>query len=186
MNINKNELSIEQTELSRNYNYCKIAYAGNMFDNIQLRGANVCILPFETESTGKAIDALYLYKYYDFVKDKSRVSTLLYRNNEEKDETNLDTVIRCIGDTMQIPLTEEDIKRIFYVGEIELNNLMSGAIPCYAVNVTGLTNNHPGTYSVNDQLDITLEKFPYSTVLRGTSQDYLVAASTFMLLSYLS
>jgi hypothetical protein len=142
------------------------------------------VLPFETDDSGKNILMLYLTKYYDFLKDSHRTSTLLYKNKESEDESYLDTVMRCIGDTMNIPIADKDINRVFYLGELELNHLVSGAIPCYGVNVTGLTNG--GAYPISDDLDITLNKIMYTQVLRGTSQDYLVAASVFMLLSYLS
>lgn len=186
MNINKNELSIKIEEVSQNYKHCVISYAGINFDNIILSRSNVCIIPFETDSTGKVIESLYLYKYYDFIKATSKVSTLMYKNNQEQDETNLDTVIRAIGDSLKIAITDSDISRVFYLGEIEMGVMLSGAIPCYAVNVTGQTKKDVVSYVLNDMMDITLEKYPYTTVLRGTSQDYLVASSVFMLLSYLS
>lgn len=184
--INKSQLAIQTNEISRNYDYCKVNYAGSAFDNIVLRNVNICVLPFETDETGKTITSLYLSKYHDFIKDKMNMSTLLYKNNEEKDESNLDTVVRCIGDTMKIPLTEKDLNRVFYLGEIELNNLISGSIPCYAVNVTGLSKLDVTSYNVSDEMVISVNKLPYVSVLRGTSQDFLIASSVFMLLSYLS
>ena len=184
--IDKQQINIKKSEISPNYEYCRVSYAGNQFDNIALNNVNVCVLPFETDDSGKAIVSVYLNKYYDFIKDSMRVSTLMYKHNEEKDETNLDTVMRCVRDTMKVPLHVGEINRVFYLGEIELNNLVSGAIPCYAVNVTGMTNNESGIYSISDEMQITLERVIYHTVLRGTSQDYLVASSIFMLLSYLS
>lgn len=182
--VNRNQLQILKSEVSPNYEYCKVNYAGNAFDNVVLKNVNVCVLPFETDNSGKIILYLYLTRYFDFVKDSQRVSTLIYRNNEGQDESYLDTVIRCVGDTMRIPLTQDDVKRVFYLGELELNNLLSGSIPCYGVNVTGLAKDL--TYPISDQLEMSLERVMYSNVLRGTSQDYLVAASVFMLLSYLS
>lgn len=182
--INKNQVRIQTNQLSANYEHSHVSYDGVMFDNIVLKNTNVCVLPFETESSGKIIHYLYLYKYYDFLKAETRVSTLLYKNDEERDESNLDTVIRCIGDTMRIPITNNDVNRVFYLGEIELNNLISGGIPCYGVNVTGLAKEM--TYPISDKFESTLDRVMYSNVLRGTSQDYIVASSVFMLLSYLS
>ena len=182
--INKNQLQVVKNDLSLNYEYCKVNYAGSAFDNVVLKNVNVCILPFETDDTGKIIQYLFLSRYYDFVKDSQRVSTLLYRHNEAQDDSNLDTVMRCVGDTMKIALTQDDVKRVFYLGEIELNNLLSGSIPCYGVNVTGLAKEI--SYKISDQMEMSLERVVYSNVLRGTSQDFLVASSVFMLLSYLS
>lgn len=182
--INKDQLQTVKNNISANYEYCKVSYMGNAFDNVVLKNVNVCVLPFETDDGGHSILHLYLNKYYDFVKESMRMSTLIYKNDEEKDETYLNTVIRCIGDTMKIPLTDDDLKRVFYLGEIELNNLVSGGVPCYAVNVTGLSKEP--TYRISDEMMISLEKVIYTSVLRGSSQDYLVASSVFMLLSYLS
>lgn len=182
--IDKAQLRIQKNQLSANYEHVHVSYGGVMFDNVELKNTNVCILPFETESSGKSVQYLYLYKYHDFVKDDTRVSTLLYRYDEDKDETNLDTVMRCIGETMHVPITQNDINRVFYLGEIELNNIISGGIPCYAVNVTGLSKEM--SFPISEQFESTLDRVMYSNVLRGTSQDYLVASSVFMLLSYLA
>ena len=182
--INKTQVTKQISELSPNYEYCKVSYMGNQFDNVVLRNTNVCILPFETDDSGKVITHLYLNRYYDFLKEDTRVSALMYKNDEQKDDSYLDTVIRGVGDIMQIPITDNEIKRVFYLGEIELNNIVSGGIPCYGVNVTGLSKEM--SYKISDQLEIVLERVIYNNVLRGTSQDYLVASSVFMLLSYLS
>ena len=50
MEINQNELNIEREKLSRNYEYCKVSYAGEKFDNVALLNNNICVLPFETEA----------------------------------------------------------------------------------------------------------------------------------------
>ena len=184
--MDKNQLNIERVDTSANYQYCKMTYGGNAFDNVVLRNTNICIVPFETDTAGKIIQSVYLYKYFDFLKSKHKMTTLLYKNNEDKDDSNLDTVLRCINDTMRIPITDSDIKRVFYLGEIELNSLISGNIPCYGVNVTGMVKETPINYIINDELEISLEKFPYSTILQSTSHDFLIASSVFMLLSYLS
>lgn len=182
--INKNQLQVHRSDVSLNYEHVRVNYAGSSFDNVALKHVNVCILPFETDDSGKIILYLFLTKYFDFVKDSQKISTLLYRMNESIDESNLDTVMRGIGDTMKIPITQDDVKRVFYLGEIELNNLVSGSVPCYGVNVTGLAKDV--SYSISDQMDISLERVMYTNVLRGTSQDYMVASSVFMLLSYIS
>ena len=180
------EFSFEHTDVSANYEYFKMSYGGHDFDNMKVKNVNVCVLPFETESTGKAVTSLYLMKYFDFMKKSTKWSTMLYRYNPNKDESHLDTAIRAVGDTMKLSITDDDIKRVFYLGEIELNHIMSGAIPCYAFNVTGMAKNLDASFEINAKLNMSLERMSYANVLRGGSQDYIIASCVFLLLSYLT
>lgn len=183
--INNSLLQIVKSDVQASpyYEYCKIAYSGNVFDIVSLKQTHVCVLPFETDVSGKNITSLYLTQYYNFIAEAMRTSAMLYKNKQEDDESYLDTVMRCVADVMKISINE-DINRVFYLGEIELNHLISGIVPCYGVNVTGLAKEM--RYDINEELLISLNKTMYTQILRGTTQDYLVATSVFMLLSYLS
>jgi hypothetical protein len=172
--------------LSPNYNYVKIGYAGVGLDIVTLGAAKVCVLPFETDSSGKTIHDLYLLRYYDFVRDSARLSAMMYNFNDATDESNLDTAMRCVRETMQLAVSQKELNRVFYVGEIELNQIMSGSLPCYAINVTGMTKQGEARYEVNKELNIYLEKVQYVNTLKGMSQDCLVASATFLLLSYMA
>lgn len=186
MMMSKNKPQIQNKEISENYEYAVVQYPGYSFDNIVLKNVPICVLPFETDDTGKAIVNLFLFKYFDAIRDTERVTTLLYKHDDDMDDSNLDTAMRCINDTMKLSISadSEDLNRIFYLGEIELNNLVSGVIPCYGVNVTGLVK--ADEFKVNEIMQSTLNRVTYNKVLQGASHDYIVASSVFMLLTYLN
>lgn len=182
--IDPNKLDIRASELSNNYEYCVINYDQYSFDNIKLKNKDICILPFETDGSGENILSLFLMKYHDFPKNEVKTSTIIARMNEDLDEANLDTVYRMMTKIMQVPIKSMNLERVFYLGEIEMNIMLSGAMPCYAVNVTDLITKKENSFVIDENLSQILEKIAYQDILKCTTRDFLVTSSTFMLLSY--
>lgn len=183
--VDNNILHADESGISPIYSHKKTRYGDADLENIKLESNNICILPFEVDGSGNNIKNLFLIKYHDFFKNTTK-NTALVVKKEDADISNLDTVYRALMKYMSIPTSNMPLERSFYLGEIELNVFVSGTIPCYGVNVTGLITDKENSFVINEKLLQKLERVNYVSVLKGATHDYLVSSSTFMLLSYLS
>lgn len=181
--ISKDKLTLTGIDVSENYEHVVAKYGGDSFDCVKFLGRRVCVLPFTTDSSGKHVDGLFLNKYYDFFSDITRMSVVM-PNVLGDDESCLDAVIRWLGEYMDVPIYENNLDRMFFLGTVEFNRLLMAEIPCYGINVTGLAKKQ--VYEIDANADSILSHVPYVSVLRSTSQDAMLAVSTFMLISYMS
>ena len=177
---------VKKTSLSNNYNYCIVEdQPGVSYDIVEILNNDVMILPFETDGTGNNIMSLYLFKYFDTLKNETKVSTMIERSSQE-DDVFLNTVYRAMIKNMNVPVDKMPIDKIFYLGNVDLNNYISGKIMCYAVNVTDYVSKKETSFAIYDDPQKSIVKVNYTDVLRGATYDYLAMSAVFMLLSYFS
>jgi hypothetical protein len=171
-------------QLSQNYSYCQARRGESMADFVSLADINVCVLPFETESTGKAVVSMYLMRQLAIIKNNMVWTAAIVRRNDNIDENNYDTACRFIAEVMKLPVTSAYLQKMFYLGEIELNSIIVGSIPCYAYNVTGMLKEGDTSFEINSDMQASLEKVSYDTLLKSGSRDAIASTAITMLLSY--
>lgn len=183
--INKSSLTITTTELTNNYSHKIINYNDSKTDSIELKTKYIGILPFEINKEQNVIASVFLNKSHNFIKDDIK-KTLILIPMDDSFDTQLDVVYNYFEKNLAIPLKDTDLEKIFYLGNIEMNDLISGDIPCYSINITDMITAKENIFKINSELPQVVQRIDYSEMLKGVTHDMFAISATFLLLSYLS
>ena len=184
--IDKGSLQIKRTPISNNYTHAIADYNNIAFDGMELNGKYIGILPFEIDEKSRNISNIFLSKQHNFFKDEIKRTLILDAFDDSIDDSQLDVVYRFFESKLAIPLRDDRLEKIFYLGEIDMNTLLFGAIPCYAVDVTKMLTDKDNLFKISEVYPQTVERVDYNEMLKGITHDNLATSATFLLLSYLS
>ena len=184
--IDKSSLTTTKTVISNNYTHHIVNYKNVAMDNMILTGNYIGILPFEIDKATGNISYVFLSKAHNFFKDEIKKSLIIEKFDDEHDNSPLDVVYRYFEKNLAVPLRDEKLEKIFYIGEIEMNNFLDGRIPCYAINVTGMITEKENVFKISDDFPHVIERIDYNNMLKGATHDFLAISATFLLLSYLT
>ena len=184
--IDKGSLQIKRTPISNNYTHVIADYNNIAFDDMELNGKYIGILPFEIDEKSKNISNVFLSKQHNFFKDEIKRTLILDQFNDDTDDSQLDVVYRFFESKLAIPLREDKLEKIFYLGDIDMNTLLVGQIPCYAIDVSKMLTDKENLFKISETIPQTVERVDYNNMLKGITHDNLAMSATFLLLSYLS
>ena len=184
--IDKSRLSDEITKLSNNFEYHRIKYMGEESDAVNVTSRDIHIFPFETETTGKVMTGVYVTKRADLITGEQTHRLIHNEFDGHRDESDLDTVLRWFADNMKLNIGDDAIKRMFYIGEIELSGRVNYKTPCYAINVTGMFGARPPkNFVISEETGYSVELVAYNALIREVPVCGMIAAATLLMLTYM-
>jgi len=184
--IDKSSLTVTKKEITNNYTHHIVTYKNIPMENMILADGYIGILPFEIDKATGNISTVFLSKHHNFFRDDIRRSLIIDSYKDGVDNSPLDVVYRYFEQHLAVPLRDQSLNKIFYIGEIEMNNFLDGRIPCYAVNITGMITSKENIFKVSEEFPRVVERVDYNDMLKGVTHDFLAISATFLLLSYLT
>lgn len=168
------------------YSFYTISVNDSSFRRIDCEKEGICLLPFETNDHNQ-IKNVYLFKYYDYLKNSSGFSCISLDINPDEDSSYFQALIRSLN--KELGLKEIDINAVFYIGKLNHTLPFSKQYHCYAINLSNIVSDPNGfTPKLSDE-EIkhklyTIEKVNFNRVLKGEVSDSLTLGCSLLLLSY--
>jgi len=139
----------------------------------------IAILPFVLDKKSNAI--MHVLTCKDDIIDRSSVLFILH-----PEKADSEAVFKFLKDKFKISIKEDDkmdfLNNLFYLGELaSTQENTSNIIPLYGINITSFIKNI-NAESLKDLYEVT----PYPNLVKDANLDINLAASLFMLVSYLA
>ncbi len=139
----------------------------------------IAVLPFVLDKKSNAI--MHVLTCKDTIIDRSSVLFILH-----PEKADSDAVFKFLKDRFKISIKEEDkmdfLNNLFYLGELATTREDSPEIiPLYGINVTSIIKKI-NPKALKDLYEVT----PYPNLVKDANVDTNLAASLFMLVSYLA
>ncbi len=138
----------------------------------------IVILPFVLDKESKAI--MHVLTCKDDISD--RQSALFIQHNELLDN---DAIFKFLKDKFKIIVNEDEkmdfLNNLFYLGELADSSKPNPVVALYGINITPFVKNI-NAESLKGLYEIT----PYPNLIKDSNIDMNLAASLFMLISYLA
>lgn len=188
MNPKKFHLSHKEDYSDGKYSVRSFLGDGGAFKRITCDIDSVCILPFDTDDSGK-IRNIYLAKHQDHLNGGHILTCINDSFDLDRYESYYDAVESCLKD--EVGLTDIDVNDVYYLGNIQHTLPFSKEYRCYAIDLSNVSQEPSGFSFKNQDLGSgarvrNLEKVKFNRVARGEISDTLTLSCCLLLLSYLS
>jgi hypothetical protein len=188
MNPKKFNLSHKEDYSDGKYSIHSFLGDGLGFKRITCDLESVCVLPFDTDDTGK-VRNVYLAKHQDHLKNGHVLTCINDSFNRDEFESYYDAVETCLN--REIGVSEVDLNDVYYLGQVKHTLPFSKEYRCYAVDLSGASQEPTGflpkPHDFSDGARVRgLEKVKFNRITKGEVPDTLALSCCLLLLSYLS
>lgn len=179
MNHKTNNFERKDVFTDGKYSIHSFSDGHDTFRRLSCSEASICLIPFDLTDSNK-INGLYLSSYHDQLIDATNFTCV----TETFDNNTKTSYFQAIEDSLntRLGISDPDLNSIYYLGKINHTVPFNKEYRCYGFNVGYAFD--PSILSPNSKHGHSLERIPFTRIIRGEISDSLVLSASMLLLSY--